>query len=83
MRKAWSRLYIGAGKRDDVRPGDLVGAITGETSAVGGQIGKIDIRGNFSLVDVDSQVVDEVIAALNGATIRGRVAQVRLDRDSG
>ena len=81
VRKAWSKVYVGAGRRDDVRPGDLVGAITGETSAVGGQIGKIEIRGNFSLVDIDSQIVDEVIGALDGTTIKGRQAAVRLDRE--
>lgn len=81
VRKAWSRVYVGAGRRDDVRPGDLVGAITGESSAVGGQIGKIEIRGSFSLIDIDSQIVDEVIQALDGTSIKGRQAAVRLDRE--
>jgi ATP-dependent RNA helicase DeaD len=82
VRKAWSRVYVGAGKRDDIRPGDLVGAITGETSAVGGQIGKIEIRGSFALVDIDSQIVDDVISALDGTTIKGRQVAVRLDREN-
>lgn len=81
VRKAWSRVYVGAGRRDDIRAGDLVGAITGESPAVGGQIGKIEIRGNFSLVDIDSQIVDEVIESLNGTMIKGRQASVRLDRE--
>lgn len=79
-RGAWSTIYVGAGKRDSVRAADLVGAITGETGVAGGQIGKIDIRGNFSLIEIDSQVVDDVIRKLNGSTIRGRDVTVRLDR---
>lgn len=81
-RPAWTRLYIGVGRRDEVNPGDLVGAITGETGIAGAQIGKIEIMGNFSLVDVDSQVADEVMRKLDGVQIRGRSAPVRRDRDS-
>jgi ATP-dependent RNA helicase DeaD len=81
LRSAWSRVYVGAGKRDDVRAGDLVGAITGETGIAGAQIGKIDIRGNFSLIEIDSMVVDEVIRKLDGTTIRGRTVSVRPDRE--
>lgn len=79
-RGAWSRVFIGAGNRDSVRVGDLVGAITGETGIAGAQIGKIEIRGSFSLVEIDSQVVDQVIEKLNGSVIRGREVTVKLDR---
>lgn len=78
----WMRLYINAGERDEVGPGDLVGAITGETSAVGGQIGRIDIRHSYSLVDVDPEVADEVMDRLTGATIKGREVVARPDRKS-
>jgi ATP-dependent RNA helicase DeaD len=73
-------VFIGAGNRDSVRVGDLVGAITGETGIAGAQIGKIEIRGGFSLVEIDSQVVDRVVTKLNGTTIRGREVTVKLDR---
>ncbi len=79
-RGAWSRVFIGAGNRDSVRVGDLVGAITGETGIAGAQIGKIEIRGSFSLVEIDSQVVDQVIEKLNGTAIRGREVTVKHDR---
>jgi len=79
-RGSWSRVFIGAGNRDSVRVGDLVGAITGETGIAGAQIGKIEIRGSFSLVEIDSQVVDRVIEKLNGTSIRGREVAVKPDR---
>jgi ATP-dependent RNA helicase DeaD len=80
-RPAWTKLYFGIGKKDDIKPGDLVGAITGETGIVGGQIGKIELRGGFSIVEIDSQVVDEVLGRLQGVTIRGQDVPVRLDRE--
>ncbi|MEN8144102.1 MAG: DbpA RNA binding domain-containing protein [Gemmatimonadota bacterium] len=80
-RPSWARVYIGAGRRDDVKAGDLVGAITGETGIVGGQIGKIDIRGGFSLVDVDAQVLEQVVEGLDGVVIKGRTVAVRPDRE--
>lgn len=78
----WTRLYVNAGERDEVGPGDLVGAITGETSAVGGQIGRIDVRHSYSLVDVDPEVADEVMERLTGVTIKGREVVARPDRKS-
>lgn len=81
-RPAWTRLYFGVGRRDEAKPGDLVGAITGETGIAGAQVGKIEIMGNFSLVDVDSQVADDVLRKLDGVTIRGRTVPVRRDRES-
>jgi len=81
-RPSWTRLYVGVGRRDEVSPGDLVGAITGETGIAGAQVGKIEIMGNFSLVDIESQVADEVMRKLDGVQIRGRAAPVRRDRES-
>jgi ATP-dependent RNA helicase DeaD len=79
-RPAWSRLFIGIGRRDEVRPSDLVGALTGEAGIAGGQIGKIEIRGSFSVAEIDSQAVDQVIRRMQGVTIRGQPVSVRLDR---
>jgi len=81
-RQAWTQLQFGVGHRDEVKPGDLVGAITGETGIAGAQIGKIEIRNSSSLVDIDSQVADEVLRKLDGVEIRGRPARVRRHRES-
>jgi ATP-dependent RNA helicase DeaD len=77
---AWVRLYISLGERDQIRPGDLVGAITGEAGIEGSQVGKIDMRDSFSLVEIQDVVADKVIKALNGTTIRGRSTRVDFDR---
>ncbi|WP_428276169.1 DbpA RNA binding domain-containing protein [Candidatus Palauibacter sp.] len=79
-RPTWTKVFVGVGKRDGAGPGDLVGAITGETSAAGGQIGRIDIRQNFTLVDIDSLVAEAVVRGLDGSRIKGRQVVARLDR---
>ncbi|MEK9501372.1 DEAD/DEAH box helicase [Gemmatimonadota bacterium DH-20] len=76
----YARLFVSLGSKDGVKPGDLVGAITGEAGIQGDEIGRIDIRETFSRVDVMRGVADKVIAALNGTTVRGRAVRVDLDR---
>ncbi|MYC89618.1 MAG: hypothetical protein F4X22_15525 [Gemmatimonadales bacterium] len=81
-RPTWTKVFVGVGKRDGAGPGDLVGAITGETSVAGGQIGRIDIRQNFTLVDIDSLAADAVVRGLDGSRIKGRQVVARLDREA-
>jgi len=78
---AYARLFVSIGERDGVRAGDLVGTIAGETDIPGSQIGKVDIRDTFSIVEVPAELAEQVIAALNGTTIKGR--SVRADHDRG
>ncbi|NIW36555.1 MAG: hypothetical protein GWN32_08495, partial [Gemmatimonadetes bacterium] len=78
---AWTRLYFAVGRRDNVRPADLVGAITGEANVTGDRIGRIEIRDNHTSVEVAASVAEKVIKALATATIRGRPASVRVFRE--
>ena len=73
-------LFVSLGSRDGMRVGDLVGAILGETGISSDAVGKIDLRENFSRVEVASGRVDQVISSMNGTTIRGRSVRVDLDR---
>jgi ATP-dependent RNA helicase DeaD len=77
---AFVRLFFGIGNRDGIRPGDLLGAITGEAAVTGDQVGRIELRDSFSVVEVASGVADKVIQALNGTTLRGRSLRVDYDR---
>ena len=78
-----TRLFVGAGRAAGIRPQDLVGAITGESSLSGRDIGGIEIADRFSLVEVPEATADEVIKALRGTTLKGRKATVRRERYSG
>jgi len=77
-----ARLYIGGGRRAGLRPGDLVGAITNEAGVRGNMIGAIEIRDDYSLVDVAASAADRIIGALQEATIRGKHLEVRPDGSS-
>ena len=75
-----SRLFVGAGRGAGVRPKDLVGAITGESSLSGRDIGAIEIADRFSIVEVPDTSVDAVITALRGTKIKGNRPTIRRDR---
>ncbi len=75
------RLFIGAGRLESLRPGDLVGAIANEAGLSGQAIGAIEIADRFSLVEVPAEHAEDVIRALRGTTLRGRRVVVRRDRD--
>jgi len=72
-----TRLFVGAGRSGGIRPQDLVGAITGESSLSGRDIGSIQIHDRFSLVEVPEGAADEVVRALRGTTLKGRKPKVR------
>lgn len=78
--RPWVRLFVSAGQRDSVRPGDLVGAITGEAGITGEEVGRIEIRDTFSIVEVAAEAAERVIQALNGVTLKGRSLRVDYDR---
>jgi len=74
------RIYIGEGRKSNIRPGDLVGAITNEAGIEGQSIGAIEIGDRFSLVEVAEELADEVIAALRATKIKGKRMTVRRDK---
>jgi ATP-dependent RNA helicase DeaD len=73
------RIYIAAGRRMGIRPADLVGAIANEADVNPRGIGDIEIGDGFSLVELPERDADRVVAALRGATLRGRKVTVRRD----
>ena len=76
-----ARLYIGAGRKAKIRPGDLVGAIANETGLDARVIGSIQIADRFSLVEVPEASADAIIEVLRTTTIKGKKVPVRRDRD--
>jgi ATP-dependent RNA helicase DeaD len=79
----WARLWVGVGRKDGVRPGDLLGAIVGEAKVPASTVGRIELRELFTLVEVKSEHAERVVTALAGVTLRGRRVVARVDRGSG
>ena len=73
-------LWISAGRKLKIRPGDLVGAIANEAGVDAAHIGAIQIADQFSTVDVPEALADEVIRVLKRSKIKGLKVQVRRDR---
>ena len=76
----WAKLFVTVGKKDNASAKDLVGALIKEAGLQKGQIGKIDVRESFALVDVASAVMNQAVQRLSGVTIRGRRVTARPDR---
>jgi ATP-dependent RNA helicase DeaD len=70
-------LYVGAGREAGIRPGDIVGAITGEAKMTNRQVGGIRVGRNHTLVEVPEALADRVIAALRRTSLRGRKVDVK------
>ncbi len=72
-----TRLYINVGSEMGVLPGDIVGAILGETGLPGKTVGTVDVRERHVFVDVAAEHAFGIIAKLNRATIKGRRIKVK------
>ncbi len=78
VEEGMTRLFISAGRMDGIRPGDLVGAIAGETGIEGSAIGSIDIFSRYSFVEVPDRHGDRIVESMSGAQVRGREVTARL-----
>ena len=76
----WGRVFVTVGTKDRASAKDLVGALIKEVGLQKGQIGKIDVRETFSLVEVSPDAVEQAVRRLSGVSIRGRRVSARPDR---
>jgi len=60
-----------------MRPGDILGALTGDAGLQGSQIGKIDIFDMHSYVAVERQSVRQALNYLAGGKVKGRAIRAR------
>ncbi|MFZ1623930.1 MAG: DbpA RNA binding domain-containing protein, partial [Gammaproteobacteria bacterium] len=70
-------LIIDGGRQDKVRPGDLLGALTGDAGLTADAIGKIDIYATRAYVAINRRSADHALRALSAGKIKGRRFRVR------
>ena len=70
-------LQIDGGRKQKVRPGDILGALTGESGIPGKQVGKIDLFDRFAYVAVEREVAKQALQILSDGKIKGRKFRVR------
>ncbi len=66
------RLFINLGKKQNVKPGDILGAIAGETGMPGKLIGSIDMYDKYTFVEVPREYASDVIQVMKSAKIKGK-----------
>jgi len=72
------RLSMAVGKRDGIRPGDVVGSIANEAGIEGRDIGPIDIRDDITYVSIPEHLKDQVLEAVAHARFRGRPVNLQV-----
>ncbi|QAT87035.1 ATP-dependent RNA helicase [Corallococcus coralloides] len=69
----WETLSISAGRKDKMRPGDILGALTGEAGGLKAEdVGKIEIHDHHAFVAVSKRVVKVAFQRLSEGRIKGR-----------
>jgi len=66
------RLFINIGKDQNVRPGDVLGAVAGESGIPGKIVGSIDMYDKYTFVEVPEDCADTVLEAMRNAKIKGK-----------
>lgn len=70
-------LQLDAGRKQKVRPGDILGALTGDAGLSGDQIGKISIMDNWSYVAVHRAALRQAMNFLADGKVKGRAVRAR------
>ncbi len=75
-RMSFSKLFINAGKKQNLNASGLIGLINQYSSRRNVEIGKIDIQRKFSFFEVDSNFEKDLVKALNNVVIEGHVINI-------
>jgi ATP-independent RNA helicase DbpA len=71
-------LCIAGGRKQKVRPGDILGALTGDAGIEGGAVGKITVTDFAAYVAIAREVADKALGRLLNGKIKGRKFKVRI-----
>ena len=70
-------ICINGGRKEKVRAGDILGALTANKSLPGKQIGKIDIFDHYSYVAIERPIAKQALKILSEGKIKGRKFRAR------
>ncbi len=77
LRSPMVTIQFDVGRKHKIRPGDLLGALTGDAGLEGSQIGKIDIFDMCSYVAVERPALRQALSHLAAGKVKGRTARAR------
>ena len=70
-------LQILGGRKEKIRAGDLLGALTGDGGLASAQIGKINVNEFSTYVAVARDIADQALRALNDGKVKGKRVKAR------
>ena len=73
-----ARLFINIGRDQNVKPGDVLGAVAGESGIPGKMIGSIDMYDKYTFVEVPEDCAEMVLDAMHNVKIRGKGVHMEL-----
>ncbi|MDN0085728.1 ATP-dependent RNA helicase DbpA [Crenobacter sp. SG2305] len=74
-------LQILGGRKEKIRPGDVLGALTGEAGIPGAQVGKISVFDFSTYVAVERGIAPQALARLNAGKLKGKSVKARFLED--
>ncbi|MGD8780579.1 MAG: DEAD/DEAH box helicase [Ignavibacteria bacterium] len=74
----YSRFFINLGKRDDIKPVNIIGMINDYTGIRGINIGEIEILNNFSFFETDKKYEDNILKSFRNKERKGRTINVEI-----
>lgn len=75
------RFHVNLGKKQGVRPGDILGAVAGECDIPGSDIGEIEILENFSFFTAATEHKNRILKKMEGAQIKGKDVIIELSKE--
>jgi ATP-independent RNA helicase DbpA len=78
---AMATVHIQGGRKEKIRPGDVLGALTADLGYTREQVGKINVNEWSTYVAVDRAIAQQVASRLNDGKIKGKSVKVRVLED--
>jgi ATP-dependent RNA helicase DbpA len=78
---AMTTVHIQGGRKEKIRPGDVLGALTADLGYTREQVGKINVNEWSTYVAVDRDIAQQVASRLNSGKIKGKSVKVRVLED--
>jgi ATP-dependent RNA helicase DbpA len=77
LRPAMVTLQILGGRKEKIRAGDVLGALTKDLGLAGEDVGRIDVNDFSTYVAVKRDVAEKALRGLNAGKVKGRSVKVR------
>jgi len=76
----WVHVHLSLGRRDELRTGDVVGALLNAAGLSRDHIGRVDMRDTFTVVEVRAETGETARSGMDGIVLRGKTVKARFDR---